>query len=120
MTTTDLHPTLQEAFENLPDPDGLAKIIMQRQRSDQGETIGTLFARGDNGQVIAAVTGSVSQFGYAPHQETQYFTETHYALEYVKRLCRVYLGREDVDFLAEVSDNLTHLSLPNQTPRRRV
>lgn len=119
-TTTDLHPALQEAFENLPDPAGLTKIIMQKQRDERGVCVGTLFARGDNSQVFAAVTGNATQFGHGPHQEVQYFTDSSSAVEYTKELCRIYLGRSDVDFLAQEGELPIQLAGPGQNPRRRM
>jgi len=120
-TTTDLHPTLQEVFNNLPDPDGLAKIIVQSQRDERGVLVAKLFARGDNGCIIGAASQGGVQFGHTPCIEEKYFVSHKYACEYLYKLCRVYLGRGDVDFLVEEAEVPVQLATPGQAaPRRRM
>jgi len=115
-TTTDFHPALQEAFENLPEPGGLAKIVTQPLRDERGTLIGMAFARADTGMIIGAAQQGMSQFGHSPCIDQHYFTSQQKAEDYVRELCRIYLCREDVDFLVEEGDQAVSLSTP---PRQR-
>ena len=116
-TTTDLNPTLQEALENLPEPDGLTKIVIQTLRDERGSSIGVAFARADNGMIVGAAQAGISQFGHAP-QDTKYFISQQHAEDYTRDLCRVYLGREDVDFLRVEGNMPLDLVIPGKQRRR--
>ena len=117
-TTTDIHPTLQEVFNNLPAPEGLAKIVMQNLRDERGVVIGAAIARADDGMIIGAAQNGVVQFGHDP-VFTRYFITPQHATDYAKRLCRMYLGRTDIDF--ETAEGPIQLATPGpQTQRRRM
>lgn len=117
-TTTDLHPELQEAFESLPDPTGLTKVIMMSLRDEHGTRFGCAFARHDTGMVLAAAQNGGTQFGLGP-VETRHFVSQLHAENYLKGLFRLYLGREDVDFLVQESEKPVRLERPG-SPQRRM
>lgn len=117
---TNTHPTLRAAFENLPDSGGLTKIITQTLRDERGTDVGMAFARADNGLVIGAATRGTSQFGHEPHQESQFFLSQRHAVDYVKGLCRIYLGRDDVDFLVQEAETPVSLVRPHDGPKVRM
>jgi hypothetical protein len=103
MTTTEMSPSLQEALGSLPEPVGLAKIIIQTLRDERGALAGVAFARADSGMIIGAAKAGATQFGHGPI-DTKYFISQTHAVEYVKELCRTYLDRGDVDFLSQEGD----------------
>src|ERR1700685_1815126 len=112
-TTTDLHPALQEAFNNLPEPAGLTKIIILNQRDERHQIVARIFARGDGGCIIGSASGAEVHFGHPPSIETKYFVGPDRAVDYAKKLCRLYLGRDDVDFLVEEGDIPIQLAAPS-------
>jgi len=103
MTTTEMSPSLQEALGSLPEPEGLAKIIIQTLRDEHGVLFGVAFAQADSGMIIGAAQAGALQFGRGPI-DTNYFIYQTHAVEYGKNLCRIYLDREDVDFLTQEGD----------------
>jgi len=78
----------------------MTKFILRRYRSDQGTLI--LFGREDNGMVIGAVRETEVQFGEEPAKIVVRAFLTHeQAVDWAKQQCRLYAGRDDIEFTVE-------------------
>jgi hypothetical protein len=78
----------------------LTKFTMIRYRNEQ-KTVVT-FSRSDDGMIVGVADDCLGVFGEDITQAMQRgFTSHECAVQWVKKKCREYAGREDVDFLTE-------------------
>lgn len=101
----------------LPPPDGLAKIVMQTHRNERGDVVAVAFAREDTGLIIGAAAGQSARFGIGGGVQEWFFLDQHHAERFLKDCCREYLQRPDIDFLTQESGALIQTPMPAQRHR---
>ncbi len=80
----------------------------------------TTFAKIDDGMVIGASQGALAQFGEDPRETIQRaFTSHELANRWLKVQCKLYAGREDVDFVERTVESPLVIPVDRSLSRHR-
>lgn len=101
----------------LPPPDGLARIILHRNRDTRGELLAVAFAREDTGLIIGMAHSSTAFWGIGEGQVQWHFITMDYAIAHLKKCCEEYLGRRDIDYSVLDADRVIQAPTPAQKSR---
>ncbi len=74
----------------------------------------------EDGMVLGASQGSMAQFGKDPtNVTTRAFTSHEYANRWLKVQCKLYAGREDVDFVERTEESPLVIPVDRSLSRHR-
>ena len=93
--------SFDQAAASLPAPEGLAKMVLQTHRDERGNKLGIVAGRADDGFIIGSAFKGVLRFGHSDMTLEHYYLDQNYAEQALKRVCRLYLDRMDVDFMTQ-------------------